>query len=143
MSLVWIVYLIGVLPAFATGLGVIGTMGSFLLITAGVILTLMSNFMSCYSWDDKTEIESKKKACGMWGKRAFYSSILTLFIALVANLIPSEKTMYYMVGAYGTQKLIENPEAQALASDGVDILKQLMAKAKRELKDDVKEESKK
>lgn len=135
MSLVWIIYLIGVLPAFAKGLAVVGGMGSFLLITAGVILTLMSNFMSCYSWDDKTLVEGQKKACAVWGKRAFYSSVLTLFIALVANLIPSEKTMYYMVAAYGVEKIVANPDVQALASDGADVLKQLMAKAKKELQE--------
>lgn len=135
MSLVWIVYLIGVLPAFAKGLAVIGGIGSFLLITAGVILTLMSNFMSCYSWDDKEEHKKNKYACGLWGKRAFMASTLTLFIALVANLIPSEKTMYYMVAAYGVEKVVANPDVQALASDGADVLKQLMAKAKKELQE--------
>lgn len=140
MSLVLIVYLIGVLPAFAKGLSVIGGMGTFLFFGAGVTLTLMSNFMSCYSWDDKAEVDGKKAACGVWGKRAFKMLPLTLLIALVANLVPSEKTMYYMVAAYGVEKVVANPDVQALASDGADVLKQLMAKAKKELQepDDVK-----
>lgn len=40
-----------------------------------------------------------------------------------------------MVGAYGTQKLIENPVAKDLASDGVDVLKALMKKAKDNLEE--------
>lgn len=140
MSLVLIVYLIGVLPTLASGLSVIGGFGSFLMIGAGAVLAIMSNFMTCYSWDDKEEHKKNKAACGMWSKRAFLASTLTLFIALVANLIPSEKTMYYMVAAYGVEKVVANPDVQALASDGADVLKQLMAKAKKELQelDDVK-----
>jgi len=54
-------------------------------------------------------------------------------IVLLSCMIPSKESTWYMVGAYGTQKLIDSPVAQDLASDGVDILKQLMAKAKKEL----------
>lgn len=136
MSLVLIVYLIGVLPAFAKGLGVIGGVGTFLLFCAGVTLALMSNFMSCYSWDDKTEVANNKATCGVWGKRAFKLLPITILIALIANLIPSEKTMYYMVAAYGVEKVVANPDVQALTSDGADVLKQLMAKAKKELQED-------
>lgn len=51
----------------------------------------------------------------------------------VAALLPAEKTSWYMVGAFGTQKLVESPVAQELASDGVDVLKSLMARAKTEI----------
>lgn len=136
MSLVLIVYLIGLLPALASALSVIGGLGSFLLLGAGVVLGLMSTFMTCYSWDDKEQHNRNKTACAKWSKRAFLASTFTLCIALVANLIPSEKTMYYMVAAYGVEKVVANPDVQALASDGADVLKQLMAKAKKELQDD-------
>lgn len=65
------------------------------------------------------------------------------FIVLLAILIPSKETTWYMVGAYGTQKLVESPAAQELASDGVDVLKELLAKAKRELAEDKPKESSK
>lgn len=51
----------------------------------------------------------------------------------VAALLPAEKTSWYMVGAYGTQTIIESPIAQELAGDGVDVLKSLMARAKSEI----------
>lgn len=142
MSLVLIVYLIGVLPALTGMLGFIGGFGSFALIFGGTILTLMANFMTRYSWDDKTEFDNKKSACGRWGKRAFKCVPITLFIALLAALIPSERTMYTMVAAYGVEKVIANPEVQSIASDGADVLKQLLAKAKKEL-EEPEEKSKK
>lgn len=63
------------------------------------------------------------------------------FIVVLAILIPSKETTWFMVGAYGTQKLVESPAAQELASDGVDVLKELLAKAKRELAEDKPKES--
>lgn len=64
------------------------------------------------------------------------SIALVLFLACV---VPSKESTWYMVGAYGTQKLIENPTAQELASDGVDVLKALMKKAKENLEEAPKE----
>lgn len=65
------------------------------------------------------------------------------FVVLLAILIPSKETTWYMVGAYGTQKLVESPVAQELASDGVDVLKDLLAKAKREIAEEKPKESSK
>ncbi|QGH72646.1 MAG: hypothetical protein [Myoviridae sp. ctThM1] len=62
-------------------------------------------------------------------------------LVILSILIPSKETTWYMVGAYGTQKLVESPAAQELASDGVDVLKELLAKAKRELAEDKPKES--
>lgn len=133
MSLVLIVYLIGVLPALTGMLGFIGGMGSFLLIGGGTVMTLMSNFMTRYSWDDKSDFDNRKAALGRWGKRSFKFVPITLLIALIAALIPTERTMYLMVAAYGVEKVVANPDVQALASDGADVLKDLLAKAKKEL----------
>lgn len=69
-----------------------------------------------------------------------YKKSLALVIFL-ACVIPTKESTWYMVGAYGTQKLIENPAAQELASDGVDVLKALMKKAKENL-EEVKETKK-
>jgi len=56
-------------------------------------------------------------------------------------LIPSERTMYTMVAAYAGQKIAETPQAAQIANDSVDVLKELLAKAKRELAEDKPKES--
>lgn len=124
MSLVWIVYLIGVLPNIAAFFGVIGGVIITLIFGTALFCTVDMN-----SWDGEEKIASHKAL----RKRALKFSWLPLLLILFANTIPSEKTMWYMIAAYGTQKLIENPEAQALAADGVDVLKDLLAKAKKEI----------
>lgn len=126
MSLVFIVYLVGVLPALTGMLGFLGGFGSFALVFGGTVLTLMGNFMSRYSWDDKTEFDNKKAACGRWGKRAFKCLPITLFIALIAVLIPSERTMYTMLGTYGVQTIAENPDVQKMAKQSLSIIEKTL-----------------
>lgn len=124
MSLVLIVYLIGVLPNVAAFFGVVGGVTIFLIGGVAFYCT-----MDMDSWSSAEKIASHKAL----RKKALKFIWLPLLFILFANAVPSEKTMWYMIGAYGTQKLIENPEAQALASDGVDVLKDLLAKAKKEI----------
>lgn len=74
-------------------------------------------------------LEQHKASFMWWRKRLWVAVPFIVFAAL----LPSEKTSWYMVGAFGTQKLVESPVAQELASDGVDVLKSLMARAKTEI----------
>lgn len=143
MELAFIVYLIGVLPAVAQVLSTIGGLGSFVLICGGCLLLIISRNITCYSWDDKEEAAENRRLCAVWGKRSLKLSILTLFIALFTQLIPSEKTMYTMVAAYAGQKIAETPQAAQIANDGVNVLKELFAKAKRELAEEKPKEDKK
>lgn len=140
MELAIVVYLIGVLPSLAVGLGFISVMGTLLLLFSAIALTLSGNEKGYYSWDNKEEKQEQRKVFLLWGKRCFKVSILTIFLGLVSAFIPSEKTMYTMVAAYAGQKIAETPQAAQIANDGVDVLKELLAKAKRELAEDKKEE---
>ena len=53
---------------------------------------------------------------------------------VVANLVPTKGTAY-MVGAYGVQTIGESAQVEELAGDGIDVLQQLMKKAKNSLED--------
>ncbi len=141
MELAFVVYLIGVLPAVAQVLSVVGGLGSVILIVIGCILLVISRSLNCYSWDNPDEVAENRRVCAAWGKRSLKLSILTLFIALFTQLIPSERTMYTMVAAYAGQKIAETPQAAQIANDGVDVLKELLAKAKRELAEDKPKEA--
>ena len=140
MELAIVVYLIGVLPSLAGGLGFIGVMGTLLLLIGAIVLTISGNEKGYYYWDNKEEKQEQRKAFTLWGKRCFKASAFTIFLGFVSALIPSEKTMYTMVAAYAGQKIAETPQAAQIANDGVDVLKELLAKAKRELAEDKKEE---
>lgn len=127
MELAFIVYCIGILPGIAAFFGVTGGVSLLLLLGAAFFFTVDMN-----SWDSKETIEGKKA-----GRRKALRWIwLPLLMILFAKTIPSEKTMYTMVVAYAGQTIAQTPQAQQIGNDAVDVLHELLAKAKRELKDD-------
>ena len=56
---------------------------------------------------------------------------------MLSALMPSERTVYMAVGAYGVQTLAETESVQKLGSNGVDMLNQLIERAKRETMSDL------
>lgn len=75
----------------------------------------------------------------IWKKVAKYA--IPVVIAL--QFIPDTKTSWYMVGAYATQTVVQSEAAQTLGSDGVDLMKSLIARAKKEIDGvDIKQEIK-
>lgn len=118
MTLALIVWLVmSVFPALKA-MAVIGT------VTVGVLTVCHLTINACTEGDywDKTK--------GMLRPLKWAVPLL-----LLLHMVPDEKTSWYMVGAYGTQKLVESPVAQELASDGVDVMKSLLARAKAEIED--------
>ena len=116
MSLVFIVWLV---TTFIPSVSVLVA-----LLTIATVV--MFGFLSLYAF-----IESDSEQLL---KFLTYKKSIALIIFL-ACIIPSKESTWYMVGAYGTQKLIENPVAQEIAADGVDVLKDLMKKAKANLEE--------
>lgn len=124
MSLMFIVYVVGLIP------NIIGLLQGVLSLCGAVGLLLVIALPAWCDYQFEMVISNLKKY-----------AFIPITAAILLVVVPSEKTTYYMIAAYGTEKLIENPTAQALASDGVDVLKELLAKAKRELAEDKPKES--
>lgn len=132
MELAIIVYLIGVLPSVA---GFV-TFASVALFIIFALMTINSLINADVYGIHSEKGKRSKVTIGTLGKKLW----IPISLAVVAALIPSEKTMYTMVAAYAGQKIAETPQAAQIANDGVDVLKELLAKAKRELAEDKKEE---
>ena len=116
MSLVLIVWLVTTfIPSISVLVGL-----------STIVLVFMFGFLCLYAFVEHNTDPLMKLL-------SYKKSIFTLL--LLACIIPSKESTWYMVGAYGTQKLIENPIAQEIASDGVDVLKDLMKKAKENLQE--------
>lgn len=118
MELAFIVWMIGVLPKISALFTVIG----------GAIsgLACFGVLIGC--------AESMPPVVKVCKKILMFS----VPIAFLGFLLPDKQTTYAMAAAYGVQTVVENPKAQELASDGVDVLKALMAKAKKELEKEEK-----
>lgn len=69
--------------------------------------------------------------------KGWYKSAIACL--LVSVLIPDKEVTAYMLAAYGVQTVAENEQVQELAGDGLDVLQQLMKKAKSSLEEEVKE----
>lgn len=138
MTLAFLVYLISVIPT----LGFLFTV--FAVITCVIFaLFLLSSCIGLDVWrghgEEHTEVIKARSTLKLLRTKFW----IPLVLVLVATLIPDKTTIYTMIAAYAGQKIAETPQAQQIGNDAVDVLHELLAKAKRELKEDAKEETKK
>lgn len=119
MELVLILWIVGTLPAI----------GEFLVV-GGIVGAVSAFTVKLFMLAEKVGLDEPGQ------KTATKFMYAMIPIALVGSLIPDKETSYQMLAAYGVQTVIENPKAKELASDGVDVLKALMTKAKKELAED-------
>lgn len=126
MELALLVYLISLLPSISAA-------AVFISIFGGVALTVLWGVVLT---DDLF-------------KSRLWLTIFTLiwvFWAFVAMLIPSEKTAYLMVGAYATQKIAEAPKTQELGAEVLKIIelkiKHYSEEAQKEMLEKVAKEKK-
>lgn len=125
MTLALIIYLVfTVLPGIMT----ICKLGFFAWLAALGVGSFIGGALEhepSYKWT--TEVCLKK-----WSKWA----VLCL---VVANFIPSKEVTAYMLAGYGVQTVAQNDQVQELAGDGLDVLQQLMKKAKSSLEEEIEE----
>lgn len=100
MDLALLVYGIAVLANIGVVSAIIATFGAFLAIGASI-----GYFSSYYESEQKTAVRFFK-----------YSVIALSLVVPILIVIPSEKTMYTMVGAYAAQKVAEDPRVQNLSA---------------------------
>lgn len=123
MELAFVIWAVGTLPAFASGLSFITSMLGMVGGVGWGILSILSNV-------EQGKDQEQAIALTPIFSKVFRYSLVIWFICM---LIPDKTTSYQMLAAYGVQKVVENPKAQQLAGDGVDVLSALMKKAKIEL----------
>lgn len=125
MELAFIIWAVGTLPSMAFGLCFL--MFCTFMCAAGfaAFLTLVEN--------DVDELEENKFLATKFKRVCKCIFWISFPLWVITLLVPDQKTSYQMLAAYGVQAVVQNETTQELASDGVDVLKALMAKAKKEL----------
>lgn len=138
MTLAFLVYLVSVIPT----LGFLFTV--LAVITCGIFaLFLLSSCIGLDVWRSYGEEHKEVIKARSTLKLLRTKFWIPLVLVFVATLIPDKTTIYTMIAAYAGQKIAETPQAQQIGNDAVDVLHELLAKAKRELKEGEKEETKK
>ncbi len=126
MELALLVYLISLLPS-------IGAAAMLISFTGGIALIFL--------WGAVLIDEFFKSR--LW---LTIFTLIWVFWAFVAMLIPSEKTAYLMVGAYATQKVAEAPKTQELGAEVLKIIelkiKHYSEEAQKEMLEKVAKEKK-
>ncbi len=126
MELALLVYLISLLSS-------IGAVAAFISIFGGVALVFL--------WGAVLINELFKSR--LW---PMIFTLIWVFWAFVAMVIPSEKTAYLMVGAYATQKIAEAPKTQELGAEVLKIIgfkiKQYSEEAQKEMLEKAAKEKK-
>lgn len=129
MELAFVIWAVGTLPGVASGI----CFGAFLFAMLSLIVWTVGKIGETVESDQKDK--DQLGAISKLGRTIFLVSFPIWFVAL---LVPDKTTAYQMLAAYGVQTVAENPKAQELASDGVDVLQALMKKAKSELEKEAK-----
>ena len=125
MELAFIIWAVGTLPSVSLAM-------CFILFFTMLISGALSAIMPFVENDPNESDHNKLMATKTKGvaKILLFVSLPLWFLFL---LTPDKQTSYQMLAAYGVQTIVQNETTQALASDGVDVLKALMKKAKKEL----------
>lgn len=145
MKLALLVYLAGISDSLSKTMGLL----SLLIFTSIVIVALFLLINSCdgdgflaikkfrkYGELTEDEIESHNKRALKSRKSVkrytiFFVSI-SFFLALFASLIPSERTIYIMAGAYATEQIATNDRVQKIGSDVLEVIEGKLSKMKQE-----------
>lgn len=125
MELAFIIWAVGTLPSVSATVCFISSMICLVSVGAYCIVKGCS-FDPSNSEEDKISLENIAKI----SKKISFTSLIIWFLFL---LVPDKTTAYQMLAAYGVQSVAENPKVQEVASDGIDVLKALMKKAKEEI----------
>ncbi len=126
MELALLVYLISLLPSIGAAAIIISILGGVALIFLwGAVL--IDDFFNSRLWP-------------------IIFTLIWVFWAFVAMLIPSEKTAYLMIGAYAAQKIAEAPKTQELGAEVLKIIepkiKHYSEEAQKEMLEKVAKEKK-
>lgn len=107
-------------------------------VSALLIFSLCTTFVGsvmCALMSDLEEL----RPWNFWKKSAKW----LIPVCLVLALVPDTKTSWYMVGAYATQTVAQSDAVKEIGSDGVDLMKDLIKQARKEIGElDIKKEIK-
>lgn len=123
MNLALLVYL----ASISSGVKALLVFGGVLMIFTPIIMLIIVSFNKDFS-SDKT-IENSIKLKERVSAPCF---IIGLVMIPIAVLIPSEKTIYIMAGAYATEQIVTNTKVQKIGNDVLEVIEGKLGKMKDE-----------
>lgn len=132
MKLALLVYLASIVDSLSIALCLIGVFGCVLYF---LILSIMhfSNYgVKEHSWESEGEIEKQKQVKNNFTKFWKLSIFIFPILVLISILLPKEKTIYIMAGAYATEQIATNDRVQKIGSDVLEVIEGKLSKMKKD-----------
>lgn len=125
--LVWFASIVSNLSFLLTTLSLI----SLFVLSFVVLIIIGEDFGLTKGYGDNDDVLKKKSM--IRNKFFFHSKWLIplfSFLLLFSSLLPDEKTVYLMAGAYATQKIAENDRVQKIGSDVLEVIEKELSELK-------------
>ena len=130
MELALLVYFASVVGTFSGLLGLL----SFLLFSVSIafVITLLVGDLGIKKRYGETEEElnNQLKIKSILTKSIKWTIPLTIIIALLSVLLPTERTVYLMTAAYATQTIAQNDRVQKIGSDVLEVVEKKLSEMK-------------
>ena len=117
MSLMWLVYFAEIVENLSVFLISTGLVGLFI-----CLIVLIIHNVEFHKSEDTKKVN----------KISMFAVPFLLFLLLIAALLPSEKTIYLMAAAYGTEQVIKNERVQTIGNDVLDVIEIKLKEMKEE-----------
>lgn len=128
MKLAMLVYF----ASLSTGLcAFLMIVGLALIFVFGMVLINRSITNDVYDHDADYAVKKRNQANSAFNSVKKFGLIGPMLIAL-SILIPSEKTIYIMAGAYATEQIASNERVQKIGSDVLQVIEGKLEKLKQE-----------
>ena len=109
-------------------------LSSFILLsisTVFIVPLLVGNLgVKQYSYNTGQELENELKIKKVLTKSIKWTIPLTIIFALLAVLLPTERTVYLMTAAYATQTIAQNDRVQKIGSDVLEVVEKELSEMK-------------
>lgn len=128
MKLAMLVYFASLSNGICAFLMIVGLV---LIAVFGVVLINRSITNDLYDHDAGYAVKERNKANSAFNAVKKFGLIGPALIAL-SILIPSEKTIYIMAGAYATEQIASNERVQKIGSDVLQVIEGKLEKLKQE-----------
>lgn len=95
----------------------------------GILYKMVTN--GVYDGESPSDLEKRNSSNKIQSKTNKLSIIGIVFI-IFAILLPSEKTIYIMAGAYATEQIATNDRVQKIGSDVLEVIEGKLSKMKKD-----------
>lgn len=130
MKLMLLVYLASIADGVALFCGFFGFILLILTVSAWCAVNFSDYGVIAKSYDNEKDFENKKRVKKLVNRLSYFLIPLFFLMLLVGGLLPKEKTIYIMAGAYLTEEVVTSPRVQKIGNDVLELVEGKLSEMK-------------